>query len=101
MIPIIFALIALLGWGVGDIFTTFGSRKMGSYNSTFYGYLFGGLFSALYIPFALCSWKLFSLLMILSARLLNRLTLNGSIYKGYKNILSFSRIFWHFSRYLY
>jgi drug/metabolite transporter (DMT)-like permease len=50
MIAIIFALVSLLGWGVGDIFTTFASRKLGSYNSTFYGYLFGGLFSALYIP---------------------------------------------------
>ena len=77
MIAIIFALVSLLGWGVGDVFTTFASRKVGSYNSTFYGYLFGGLFSAFYIPFALSNWKLFSLPMILLTAFLSVVCLIG------------------------
>lgn len=53
MLPIIFALVALLGWGVGDVFVTFATRKIGAYSSSFYGYFFGLLVASLYIPFAL------------------------------------------------
>ena len=65
MIAIIFAFISLLGWGVGDVFTTSASRKIGSYNSSFYGYLFGLLLASFYIPFALDSLGDFSLSMVL------------------------------------
>lgn len=65
MIAILFALIALVGWGVGDIFTTYASRKIGSYNTSFYGYLFGGLVFSLFIPFALNNLKDFSPQMII------------------------------------
>ncbi|HWY79685.1 MAG TPA: DMT family transporter [Candidatus Sulfotelmatobacter sp.] len=65
MLAIIFAFIVFLVWGVGDIFTTTASRKMGSYNASFYNYLVGGIFGAFYIPFALNSLKDFSLPMIL------------------------------------
>ena len=64
MIVVFFAIVSLLGWGTGDIFTTFASRKMGSYNSTFYGYLFGGLLAAFYIPLALNTWKSFNISLI-------------------------------------
>ena len=53
MIVIFFAFVVFLTWGVGDIFTTKATRKMGSFNATFYSYVFGALFSALYIPFAI------------------------------------------------
>jgi len=65
MPAIIFAVVALLTWGIGDIFTTFASRKIGSYNTSFYGYLFGAIFSSLYIPFAINNLKTFSTPMIL------------------------------------
>ena len=65
MIAIVFACVSLLGWGIGDIFTTSASRKIGSYNSSFYGYFFGCLLTTFYIPFALSTWKDFSLSMIL------------------------------------
>lgn len=53
MSSIFFALISLIGWGTGDIFTTSASRRIGSYNASFYGYFFGFILSSIYIPFAL------------------------------------------------
>lgn len=65
MIPIIFAFVTFLTWGVGDIFTTTASRKIGSYNASFYGYLFGAIFASFYIPFAIKSLMTFSASMLL------------------------------------
>lgn len=65
MIAIIFALVTFLTWGVGDVFTTIASRKIGSYNASFYGYLFGAIFASFYIPFAINNLRTFSLSMIL------------------------------------
>lgn len=55
MQSIAYALVSLITWGTGDIFTTFAARKMGALNAAFYGYLFGTLLSTLYLPFALNS----------------------------------------------
>jgi len=71
MLAIIFALIALVGWGVGDIFTTFATRKIGSYNASFYGYVFGTLISSLYIPFAINTLINFKLEMIVLTLILS------------------------------
>ncbi len=71
MIVIIFAFVSLIGWGVGDVFQTYASRKIGAYNASFYGYFFGGLLATLYIPFALASWKYFSAPMLLLTILLS------------------------------
>ena len=60
---ILFALIALVGWGVGDIFVTIASRKIGN-AITFFWWLVIGLFMGLvYLPFAgsLTSWKMFAI----------------------------------------
>jgi drug/metabolite transporter (DMT)-like permease len=70
MIALVFASIALLGWGIGDVFQTYASRKIGAYNASLYGYLFGGLLASFYIPFALDSWRYFSLSMLLLTLLL-------------------------------
>jgi len=51
MFPILFALIAFVGWGSGDIFGGVISRKIGGYSSSFWLYLFGLLISSLLIPF--------------------------------------------------
>ena len=65
MSPIILALISLFSWGTGDIFTTSASRKIGSFNASFYGYFFGAILSSLYIPFALHSLSALTLPMVL------------------------------------
>lgn len=53
MIPITFALIAYFAWGSGDIFGTFVTRKLGSYPTTFWSYLFRIVIFGAFIPFAL------------------------------------------------
>lgn len=52
MMPYIFGLISYIGWGSGDIFGTFATRKIGAYLTTFWAFAFGALLGALYIPFA-------------------------------------------------
>ncbi len=53
MEPIIFALIAYFGWGIGDIFGTISARKLGSYSVCFWGLALRLVVFSLYIPFAL------------------------------------------------
>ena len=53
MLAIIFALFSYLGWGSGDIFGTYATRKIGSFLASFWIYAFGALLFSLYIPFAL------------------------------------------------
>lgn len=47
----ILALIPFIGWGSGDIFGAYLSRKIGSYNATFYAFLFGIVLMAFFAPF--------------------------------------------------
>lgn len=47
-----FGLIAYLGWGSGDVFGTFATRKVGPYITTFWAFAFGALLGSFYIPFA-------------------------------------------------
>lgn len=53
MIAYIFGLIAYLGWGSGDVFGTFATRKIGPYLTTFWAFAFGALLGSFYIPFAI------------------------------------------------
>lgn len=53
MNAIFFGLIAYIGWGSGDIFGTFATRKVGAYITTFWAFAFSALIGGLYIPFAL------------------------------------------------
>ncbi len=50
---ILFGFISFIGWGAGDLFGVFASRKIGAYRATTYVYLFGFILASLYIPFAL------------------------------------------------
>lgn len=50
---LILAFITYIGWGTGDIFGIFASRKVGAYITTVYVGLFGFLVASLYIPFAI------------------------------------------------
>ena len=49
---VVFALLALVGWGTGDIFVTKASRKFGDKNTYFWWLIFSGVIASLYIPFA-------------------------------------------------
>ncbi|MBI2019712.1 DMT family transporter [Candidatus Daviesbacteria bacterium] len=51
MLSIFFALISYLGWGVGDIFATIASRKIGGYSVVVWSHIFAGIMLALFIPF--------------------------------------------------
>lgn len=71
MIPILFAIVSFVGWGTGDIFTALAARKIGSYNASIYGYLFGALLASFYIPFALNSLKFINVQTVLLILLLS------------------------------
>lgn len=49
---IIFALIAFIGWGVGDIFGGIVSRKIGGYSSAIWTSVISLIIASFYIPFA-------------------------------------------------
>ncbi len=48
---LLLAVIPLIGWGLGDVFGIFSSRKIGSYLTTFYQFLFGILLSFFVLPY--------------------------------------------------
>lgn len=50
---LVLAFITYLGWGTGDIFGVFASRKIGAYKATAFIFIFGLILASLYIPFAL------------------------------------------------
>jgi drug/metabolite transporter (DMT)-like permease len=50
---IIFALIALVGWGVGDVLAGVVSRKIGGFSTAFWLDLFGFALASFYAPFAI------------------------------------------------
>lgn len=49
---IVFAIFSYFSWGIGDIFGTMASRKMGSLSLTFWVLIAGLVIFSLYIPFA-------------------------------------------------
>lgn len=49
---ILFALLAFVGWGIGDIFGAFSSRKIGGFATLFWFCFFSLIITSLYIPFA-------------------------------------------------
>ena len=62
---LILGLISFFGWGTGDIFAIYASRKIGAYRTTAFAYFFGFIIASLYVPFALAevglipTWLLF------------------------------------------
>lgn len=54
---IFFALIAYFGWGVGDVFGTIASRKIGGYSTTFWYLVFAFILFSLFSPFFIDSLK--------------------------------------------
>lgn len=51
MESIALALVAFFGWGIGDIFGTISSRKIGGYSTTIWGFVIGLIFFTFYTPF--------------------------------------------------
>lgn len=60
MEAIIFALISYFTWGIGDIFGTIATRKIGGYSTAFYNFVIWLVVSSLYIPFALSDLNKFT-----------------------------------------
>lgn len=53
MVAILFAILAFVGWGTGDIFGGLVARKVGGYSSAIINYILCIILASLYIPFAL------------------------------------------------
>lgn len=53
MVAILFALLAFVGWGTGDIFGGLVARKVGGYSSAVLNYILCIVLASFYIPFAL------------------------------------------------
>lgn len=49
---VFFALLALIGWGVGDVFITIASRRAGNIPTLFWSQVISIILTSLYIPFA-------------------------------------------------
>ena len=64
---ILFALVALVGWGAGDIFITKSSRLIGSGLTTFWWLVFNLLLSLLYLPFAppITNWTMMAAALVM------------------------------------
>lgn len=65
---IFFALVAFIGWGVGDLFGTLSSRRIGSVYNIFWMLIIALILSSLYIPFAgaISSWQMFGFSILLN-----------------------------------
>jgi len=74
---VIFAFIALIGWGVGDLLIAKISRKIGNFNTLFWLLFSGLIFASFYIPIAgaVADWGMFLL-----ALLLGFITCSGTIF---------------------
>ncbi|MBI4035970.1 DMT family transporter [Candidatus Daviesbacteria bacterium] len=57
MESIFFALISFFGWGVGDIFGTIATRKLGGFSTTLWTLIAGAFLFTLLIPFAMSDFK--------------------------------------------
>jgi len=52
MLSFLFAFFTYIGWGIGDIFGTIASRKVGAYSTSLWILIIGIFLFSLYIPFA-------------------------------------------------
>lgn len=53
MTPILFSLIAFVGWGTADVLGGLVSRKIGGYSSAVWSYILSIVIASFYVPFAL------------------------------------------------
>ncbi len=72
-------LIAYIGWGAGDIFGVYASRKIGAYKTTAFVYIFGLLIPSFYLPFALSELHLITLPLLVLNIILGIAYLSGNM----------------------
>lgn len=65
---IFFALLTFIGWGVGDLFVTIASRRLGFIASYYWAFVFGSVFVIGMIPFmgGISDWNMFFLAILLN-----------------------------------
>jgi len=71
--------ITYIGWGIGDIFGVYASRKIGAYRTTAYVFIFGFSVASFYIPFALDDLGLIPLNLLLINFLIGSAYLSGNV----------------------
>lgn len=79
MDAILFALLAHIGWGVGDLFGAIVSRKIGGYSATFWSYIVRIPLLALYIPFILDDVAHLNVTNVLITGLLSLIVIAGNV----------------------
>lgn len=75
---ILLALITYFGWGSGDIFGAYATRKVGAYLTTFFVFIFGFMVASFYTPFAINDLHKITLGMFLLNVLLGIFVLFGN-----------------------
>lgn len=80
MEAILFALVAHVGWGTGDIFAAITSRKIGGYSTTFWSYTLRIPLLALYIPFDMDNVRAITPYNFLMSALLSVVLLLGTAF---------------------
>lgn len=78
---ILFAVMAHIGWGAGDIFGTIGSRKTNSFNASFWITILTAIIFGLYLPFAWGDLALFTVpvaLLLISISILMAISFAAS-----------------------
>ena len=79
MIAYLFGLISYVGWGSGDVFGTFATRKIGSFRTTFWVYVAGSIIAGFYIPFAIADLQHITPTLLLLNILLGSLYVAGNL----------------------
>ncbi len=79
MNAIFYGLISYVGWGTGDIFGTFATRKVGPYITTFWAFAFGAILGSFYIPFALPQLQAITPTLLLANIALGLLYVGGNL----------------------
>lgn len=80
MEAILFALVAHIGWGAGDIFGAISSRKIGGYSTTFWSYIIRIPLLAFYLPFDMEHVRAMSVYNVSVAAVLSIVIVMGSAF---------------------
>lgn len=86
MESIALSLIAFFGWGIGDIFGTVSSRKIGGYSTAIWGFVIGLVFLTFYIPFAFSDLEKLNIFLLVETFIIGSFYTIGMVtfYEGVK-----------------
>jgi len=79
MTAIVLAFITYIGWGTGDIFGVYATRKIGAYKASALIFIFGFILASFYIPFALPDFGKITIVLLLLNMLLGAPYLFGNL----------------------